>query len=67
MAWRNEEPARSALAISVIVSGSCLLNEFSRLDLRRPSQKRGSMNPMNPPAISTIGLPSPGNGTTGPT
>ena len=28
MAWRNEEPARSALAIRVIVSGSCLLNAF---------------------------------------
>ena len=26
MACRNDEPARSALAISVIVSGSCLLN-----------------------------------------
>ena len=28
MAWRNDEPARSALAISVIVSGSCLLKAF---------------------------------------
>ena len=49
MAWRNEEPARSALAIRVIVSGSCLLNALRRLDLRRPSQKRGSMNPISAP------------------
>ena len=30
MAWRNDEPARSAFAISVTVSGSCLLNALSR-------------------------------------
>ena len=61
IAWRNEEPARSAFAIRVIVSGSCLLNEPRRLDLRRPSQKRGSMNPISAPMSSTIGLPSVGN------
>ena len=60
IAWRNDEPARSALAISVIVSGSCLLNEFRRLDLRRLSQKRGSMNPTRAPIRSTIGLRRPG-------
>src|SRR5262245_60466649 len=63
MAWRNEEPARRALAISVMVSGSCLLNELSRLDFRRFSQKRGSMNPIRAPMRSTIGLRSAGNTT----
>ena len=63
IAWRNEEPARSALAIRVIVSGSCLLNDLRRLDLRRPSQKRGSMNPISAPTSSTIGLPRVGSTT----
>ena len=49
MACRNDEPARSALAIRVIVSGSCLLKAFSRPPLRRLSQKRGMKKPMNPP------------------
>ena len=49
MACRNDEPARSALAISVIVSGSCLLNALRRPALRRPSQKRGSMKPIERP------------------
>ena len=26
MAWRNDDPARRALAMRVMVSGSCLLN-----------------------------------------
>ena len=51
IAWRNEEPARSALASSVIVSGSCLLNAFRRPLLRRLSQNRGSRKPMNAPTI----------------
>src|SRR3954471_20000669 len=58
IAWRNEEPARSAFAMSVIVSGSCLLNEFRRPLFRRPSQNRGSMNPMNPPMSRNKGLPN---------
>ena len=39
IACRNDEPARSALAISVIVSGNCLLKAFSRPLMRRLSQK----------------------------
>ena len=35
MACRNDEPARSALAIRVIVSGSCLLKALRRPLLRR--------------------------------
>jgi hypothetical protein len=46
------------LAISMIVSGSCLLKAPSRLLLRRPSQKPGALNPINAPAIRAIGLPS---------
>ncbi len=63
IAWRNEEPARRALAIRVIVSGSCLLNELRRLDLRRPSHSRGSMNPTRAPTSRTNGLPSVGRAT----
>ncbi len=55
MACRNEEPARRALAISVIVSGSCLLNAFRRPFLRRLSQKRGNMKPMSMPTSSASG------------
>ena len=62
-AWRNDEPARSAFAIRVIVSGSCLLNEPRRLDLRRLSQKRGIQNPMSSPIRRTIGLRRAGNTT----
>jgi hypothetical protein len=40
IAWRNEEPARSAFAMSVIVSGSCLLNWLSR-DARRQAEDIG--------------------------
>ena len=47
MACRNDEPARRALAMSVIVSGSCLLNASRRPLLRRSSQKRGRRNPMS--------------------
>ena len=57
MAWRNDEPARSALAISVIVSGSCLLNAPSRRALRRLSQNRGSRKPISAPMIRNSGLP----------
>ena len=49
IACRNDEPARSALAIRVIVSGSCLLNALSRPFLRRLSQKRGSRKPTKAP------------------
>ena len=63
IAWRNEEPARSALAISVIVSGSCLLNDLRRPDLRRPSQKRGSMKPTSRPISRTSGLRRAGKAT----
>ena len=47
MAWRNDEPARSAFASRVIVSGSCLLKALSRPLLRRPSQNRGRKKPMS--------------------
>ena len=56
MACRNDEPARSALAIRVIVSGSCLLKAFRRPLLRRPSQKRGSQKPMSAPMSRNSGL-----------
>ena len=62
-AWRNEEPARRALAIRVIVSGSCLLNDLRRPDLRRPSQKRGSMNPISSPTMRNSGLRRVGSTT----
>ena len=41
-AWRNDEPARRALAIRVIVSGSCLLNEFepARLPAAEPEARQ---------------------------
>ena len=39
--WRKLEPARNEFERSVIVSGSCLLKEFSRLPMRRPTQIRG--------------------------
>src|SRR6478672_786468 len=55
-AWRNDEPARRPFARSVIVSGSCLLNAFRRPPFRRPSQNRGSMNPIKTPTRSAIGL-----------
>ena len=60
MACRNDEPARSALAMSVIVSGSCLLKAFRRPPLRRLSQKRGSRNPINAPTSNAIGDPRAG-------
>ena len=41
MACRNEEPARRAFAIRVIVSGSCLLNWLIRLPWRRWTYQRG--------------------------
>ena len=63
IAWRNEEPARRALAMRVIVSGSCLLKAESRPFLRRPSQKRGSQKPRSTPPRSTIGLPRAGKMT----
>ena len=47
MACRNDEPARRAFAIRVIVSGSCLLNASRRPFLRRASQKRGRKKPMS--------------------
>ena len=57
IAWRKDDPARSALATSVIVSGSCLLKALSRPDLRRFSQIRGAMNPrIRPPIRAMIGL-----------
>ena len=60
IACRKDDPARSALAIRVIVSGSCLLNAPRRPLLRRPSQKRGSRKPMKPPMSRNSGLPSVG-------
>ena len=63
IACRNEEPARRALASSVIVSGSCLLNALRRLPLRRFSQKRGRKNPMNAPISRNSGFPSVGRMT----
>ena len=63
IAWRNEEPARSALAIRVIVSGSCLLKALRRPLLRRLSQKRGSRKPISAPMTRKIGLPRAGSTT----
>ena len=60
MAWRNDDPARSALAISVIVSGSCLLNAPSRPLRRRASQNRGRKNPTTMPISRTSGFRSVG-------
>ena len=42
IAWRNEEPARSAFAIRVIVSGSCLLNalEAAALAAAQPEARQ---------------------------
>ena len=45
IAWRNDDPERRAFAISVTVSGSCLLNALSRPPLRQFSQNRGAMKP----------------------
>ena len=46
MDCRKDEPARSELAMSVMVSASRLLNALSRWLLRRLSQNRGSHQPM---------------------
>jgi hypothetical protein len=63
IACRNDEPARSAFASSVIVSGNCLLNALSRPFLRRFSQKRGRKNPTNPPIRRASGFPNVGKMT----
>ncbi len=60
IAWRKDEPARRAFAMRVIVSGSCLLNALMRPDLRRPSQKRGSMKPTRVPTSRNSGFPRAG-------
>ena len=60
MAWRNDDPARRALAMSVMVSGSCLLKAPSRPFLRRRSQKRGMKKPIRMPISRKSGLPSAG-------
>jgi hypothetical protein len=60
MACRNEEPARRALAIRVMVSGSCLLKAPSRPFRRRASQKRGSRKPISAPISRKSGLPRAG-------
>ena len=56
MACRKDEPARRAFAISVTVSGSCLLNALSRPFLRQFSQNRGAMKPMSTPPSSITGF-----------
>ncbi len=60
MACRNDEPARSALAMSVMVSASRLLKALSRSALRRLSQKRGRQKPTTPPMSRKSGLPRVG-------
>ena len=60
IACRNEDPARSALAMSVIVSGSILLKALRRPFLRRPSQKRGRKKPIRAPTSNAIGEPRAG-------
>ena len=49
MACRNDEPDRSALAMSVMVSASAPLKALRRLPLRRLSQKRGIHQPTTTP------------------
>ena len=60
MDCRNEEPARSELAMSVMVSARRLLKALRRSLLRRFSQKRGSHQPMTTAATYASGLPSVG-------
>jgi hypothetical protein len=54
-ACRNEEPARSALAMSVIVSARRELNARRRPPCRRRSQKRGTKKPTMAPMIRPSG------------
>src|SRR5664279_3484204 len=57
IACRNDDPARRAFAMSVIVSGNCLLKALSRPVRRRPSHIRGIYRPMKKPMISARGEP----------
>src|SRR2546423_2985825 len=63
MACRNDEPALSALAMRVIVSGRFLLKALRRPPFRRPSQRRGRKKPTMPPTRRMSGLRSGGTPT----